>query len=540
MAKLWAIIRNTFTQTVRQPIFGLLILLTFAVLALDLPLAGWTMGSSYHETDQKMLIELGLSTLLISGLFISAFSASGVLAREIEDKTALTVIAKPVSRWLFVLGKFAGVAAAVVVAYYLCSLAFLLTVRHRVMPAASDPYDWPVIVLGLTALVLTFVTATAGNFLFGWTFASSAVLSGVVCFTVAAAVVAFMGKGWQPVPPGYDKPPHPTEGMVKVQLEPGWSMDGFVEAMKARKYRVDKADYDSGVITLRIPADLTLESSLARLKATPGVEEAGRVTDPPVIGGQLLLAMSLLLMGVMIFVATAIAASTRLGQVMTLVVCLIVYVVGASHSALFGRWADDVLLARLLGRIAPRLAYFVERPIDAITMDWTLPGSFVAMAAGYAAAYVAALLLIGMALFQRRTLEAEASAATLPGAVALLAFAGRVAAVVLAVVALVALSLREFHAATGILKAAALLAAGVGLWLLWGYFSRGVRWSYFAAVALCAAVAAVLIVGLQVPGAEALRLGQGPVPVLVEAAAAVLALLVLVLPKTRRHFASAS
>jgi len=540
MAKFWAIVRNTFTQTIRQPIFALLILLTFAVLVLDLPLAGWTMGSSYHETDQKMLIELGLSTLLISGLLISAFSASGVLSREIEDKTALTVIAKPVSRWLFVLGKFVGVAGAVIVAYYLCSLAFLLTVRHRVMPAASDPYDWPVIVLGLTALGLTFAIATAGNFLFGWTFASAAVMSGVVCFTLTAATVGFLGKGWQVVSPGYDKPPKETARLVKVQLEPGWSVDGFVNAMKNRKYRIDKADADNGVVTMRIPADLTLESSLTKLNATAGVAEAGKVTDPPVIGGQLLLAMALLLMGVMIFVATAVAASTRLGQVMTLVVCLAVYVVGALHSALFGRWADSVWLARALGHVAPRLAYFVDRPIDAITLGLPLPGAFVALAGGYCAAYVAAVLLVGMALFQRRPLEAQGSAAALPGAVALLAFAGRVAALALAVAGLVAFSLPAFHTATGILKAAALLAAAIGLWLLWGYFSRGLRWSYYAAAALCAAVTAVLLVGLQAPGAEALRLGQGPVPVLVEAVVAALALLVIVLPKTRRHFASAT
>ncbi|NLW85431.1 MAG: ABC transporter permease subunit, partial [Planctomycetes bacterium] len=160
--KTLAIARNTFLQTIRQPIYGILILVTFTILVLAVPLAGWTMGESggdYHDTDQKMLENLGLSTLLVGGLFIAAFSASSVLAREIEDHTALTVISKPISRPVFVLGKFSGVAAAVALAYYLCSLVFLMTIRHRVMPAASDPYDIPVIVLGVSAFVLAIVVA---------------------------------------------------------------------------------------------------------------------------------------------------------------------------------------------------------------------------------------------------------------------------------------------------------------------------------------------------------------------------------------------
>ena len=141
MTRLLAIARNAFVETIRQPIFGVLILLTFLVLVLDVPLSSWTMGrgqAEYRSTDQQMLLSLGLSQLLISGLWISAFSAAGVLSREIEDRTVLTVVSKPVPRAVLVLGKYVGVAAALIAAYYLCSLAFLMTVRHGVMPTASD------------------------------------------------------------------------------------------------------------------------------------------------------------------------------------------------------------------------------------------------------------------------------------------------------------------------------------------------------------------------------------------------------------------
>src|ERR1035437_2196500 len=145
MGKFLSISQNTFVQTIRQPIFGILILVTFAILALELCQAGWTMTSDYVLANQKLLQDLGLSTLLMfSGVLLAAFGASSVLPREIDDRTALTVVSKPVSRGMFVLGKFAGVSAAVTAGFYLCSIVFLMTVRHRVPSTAASPIDWPV------------------------------------------------------------------------------------------------------------------------------------------------------------------------------------------------------------------------------------------------------------------------------------------------------------------------------------------------------------------------------------------------------------
>jgi len=165
MIRFWSICRNTFVQTIRQPIYGVLLLFTFLVLVLSLPMAAWTMGEKggdYQASDQKMLIQLGLGSLLGTGLLLAAFGASSAVSREIEDRTALTVMSKPVSRATFVLGKFTGVAGAVGAAFYLSSIVFLMTVRHQVMSSAGDPYDWPVIVLGCLAgiIALTLFTAT--------------------------------------------------------------------------------------------------------------------------------------------------------------------------------------------------------------------------------------------------------------------------------------------------------------------------------------------------------------------------------------------
>ncbi|MCJ7543888.1 MAG: hypothetical protein MUP47_04875, partial [Phycisphaerae bacterium] len=132
MIRFLSIAANTFTQTVRQPITAVLIAVTFGVLVASVPLAGWTMdtGGQHHASAQKMLLDLGVSTLLVAGLLLAAFIASSALAREIADRTAMTVISKPVSRPVFLLGKFAGLLAGLAIAFYLATLVFVLTIRH--------------------------------------------------------------------------------------------------------------------------------------------------------------------------------------------------------------------------------------------------------------------------------------------------------------------------------------------------------------------------------------------------------------------------
>lgn len=474
MVKFWSISKNTFVQTIRQPIYGVLILVTFAVLVLDVPLSGWTVSSDYQASDQKMLETLGLSTLLVSGLFIAAFSASSVLAREIEDRTALTVIAKPVSRATFVLGKFAGVTAAVGVAFYLCAIVFLMTVRHRVMSASSDPYDMPVIVLGLLAIGIALIVALLGNYLFGWHFSSASVWLVTALMTLAMGVILFVGKNWQIVPIGWDW--HPGS-------------EGHFDATQA---------------------------------ITP----------------QLVISILMMLMAVIVFCAVAITSSTRLGQVVTLLICLGVMMLGSMHPML-RRLAEDTPALYALTFLAPNLTYFYG--LDAITMGKTIPIHVVGGFALYCVLYVAAVLSLGVALFQGRQLEGQATSSTMPGIVGLLAWAGRAAALVMAIWGVVVLSMLakpQADLAYLVISGAALLACAGVTWTIWGYFSRGVKSAYYVLAGL--AVLGLVWSGLiyLLPQIRDRVFYQDDTQSMAIAAVSAVVLLILVLPKTRRHFKS--
>jgi hypothetical protein len=453
MMRLLAIARNAFVETIRQPIFHVLILVTYAMLALDLPLSGWTMGrgaAEYKETDQTMLVNLGLSSLLVTGLFLAAFAASGVVSREIEDRTILTVVAKPVSRATIVLGKYLGVSGALATAFYLGALVFIMTVRHGVMPTASDPIDYPVIVLGCAGLALALAGALFFNYFFAWNFASTVLWAQLIFLTLALALISFIGKGWVLIPP--------FQG---------------------------------------IPANL-----------------------PP--------AILLTLLCVLVFSAVAVAASTRLGQVLTLLVCIGFFFLGSLTQFAFGQFSANAA-ARLANWVWPDLTLFYA--LDAIVRNRPIPYDYVGLVAAYAVCCITAILAIGMALFQRRELYATENASSAPPVVSVIAWLARGLALIMGVAAVV-LPAGAMNA--HMLGVAAILAvAATTCWLLGGWFGRGVRWTYF--VTMLALLAggigglACILTGKSVLGMDK--------PLLIAASAlAAIVLGLLLLPRARDHF----
>ncbi|TWT45548.1 ABC-2 family transporter protein [Phycisphaerae bacterium RAS1] len=192
--KLAAIISTTFHETIRQPIFGVLTWVAVGLLILNPSISAFSLESG---KDSKIMQDVGLATLLLYGLLTSAFTACSVISREIESRTVLTVISKPVSRPLFLLGKFLGVCSGVLLGYFFLTLVFLLTVRHGVMEAVSDPYDQPVLVFSAIVLLVSLAAAIWGNYVYGWHF-STTLTTWVVPLTACALLaVLFIGPQWQ-------------------------------------------------------------------------------------------------------------------------------------------------------------------------------------------------------------------------------------------------------------------------------------------------------------------------------------------------------
>ena len=463
MIQFWSIAKNTFVQTIRQPIFGVMIFMMFVVLVISLPLSGWTMGTDYATTDQRMLENVGLSTLLLMGMLTAAFCASNALNREIEDKTALTVISKPVPRGVFVLGKYAGVAMAVSLAFYLGSLVFLMTVRHRVVSTASTPYDWPVIIIGLAALAIGLLLAGAGNYVFGWTFISAAVISLLISLTVAMGLISIIAKGWRIIP--------------------------FTETFSDENIRP-----------------------------------------------QLLIGLFLIYQAVLILSAVAVAASTRLGQILTLLVCFAVLVGGSMYPWLIDKLTERWPVAEPLGWVLPNLTSFY--PMDWLSNNWDIPLSLVALTTAYFACYGLGVLGLGIAMFQTRPLEAQTSSSSMPGAVALLSGLGRITAVALGVLAVLRLTIWEYYNLRWLITIALLLVAAGAGWIIWSAFGVGKKWAWWTSTVAAGAAGLWGAMAMWAPWASFLRLGAPEAQFLAMTILSGIVLLTLLLPKTRHHFKS--
>jgi len=132
MRALAGIALNTFREAVRQPFGYLLVAAGCAALLVTLRLPLFTF---YNDTD--MYKELGLSFSLLFVLLVGLLAAATGVAREVEDRTAQTILAKSLGRWQFVLGKYLGAMGAAGLATLALGVVFAAAVYYRVELDAS-------------------------------------------------------------------------------------------------------------------------------------------------------------------------------------------------------------------------------------------------------------------------------------------------------------------------------------------------------------------------------------------------------------------
>ncbi|MCC6425258.1 MAG: ABC transporter permease [Phycisphaerales bacterium] len=207
------IARNAFVESLRQPIFLLLILLSGVLQVFNTWNTGYSMGyteSGEVSGDNKLLLDIGMSTVFVAATLLAAFIATSVLSREIENKTVLTVVSKPVDRPLLVIGKYLGVAGAIMVASVTMLIYLLFAIRHGVMSTAADELDGPVLFFGLSATLLALVLAAWTNFFYGWNFPQTAVSLLLPFTSIGYFLTLCVSKMWRPQSPGVDFKPQIT------------------------------------------------------------------------------------------------------------------------------------------------------------------------------------------------------------------------------------------------------------------------------------------------------------------------------------------
>lgn len=125
-----AIAMATAKSEVSQPLFAILCILAAFLILLCVVTPFFTLGE-----DIKLLKDCGLTIILAVATFQGVWSASGSVNDELEGRTALTVLSKPVSRRAFLIGKMLGV-------FWLLSLMFFILGWWELLWVAYKPiYD---------------------------------------------------------------------------------------------------------------------------------------------------------------------------------------------------------------------------------------------------------------------------------------------------------------------------------------------------------------------------------------------------------------
>jgi Cu-processing system permease protein len=110
MSRILIVARNTFREAVRDRVLYNLVFFALLMIA-----SAVVVGQISMDIETVVMVSLGLSAISLIGLLIAVFTGVGLVSKEIDKRTLHAVLAKPLRRWEFLLGKFAGLVLTLTV-----------------------------------------------------------------------------------------------------------------------------------------------------------------------------------------------------------------------------------------------------------------------------------------------------------------------------------------------------------------------------------------------------------------------------------------
>jgi ABC-type transport system involved in multi-copper enzyme maturation permease subunit len=110
MRRAGAVALNTFREAVRDRVLYNLVFFALLMMA-----AAFAVGQISIGIEQTVIVSLGLSAISVIGLLISIFIGVALVSKEMDKRTLYALLAKPVRRWEFLLGKFGGLVLTLAV-----------------------------------------------------------------------------------------------------------------------------------------------------------------------------------------------------------------------------------------------------------------------------------------------------------------------------------------------------------------------------------------------------------------------------------------
>lgn len=169
-----AIARNAFREAVRDRVLYNLVLFVLLLTA-----ASIFIGELSGGQERKVIVDLGLSAMLLFGMFIAIFVGVGLVYKEIERRTIYVVFSKPVGRGEFLVGKYLGLCLTLLVNVLVMGVGVSLALLY--VNRGWDPLIptiWPaVLLIYMELMLLTAIALLFSSF-------SSPALSALLTFLI--------------------------------------------------------------------------------------------------------------------------------------------------------------------------------------------------------------------------------------------------------------------------------------------------------------------------------------------------------------------
>jgi ABC-type transport system involved in multi-copper enzyme maturation permease subunit len=157
--RIWAIASNGFREVIRDRILYFIgffaLLMAFALRLLPEIAVG---------THQKIFLDLGLAAIGLLGVMVAVFVGTGLINKEIDKRTILVLIPKPLSRAEFILGKHLGLSGVLAVMLGVMLVIYLLMLLGMKVSFQALPLIVSVFYLGLELILIAAVAIAFGVF----------------------------------------------------------------------------------------------------------------------------------------------------------------------------------------------------------------------------------------------------------------------------------------------------------------------------------------------------------------------------------------
>src|SRR5215216_1827898 len=162
LLQLWTIARNTFRENLRDKI--LYNLLFFAVFLIGISIVLADLSIMEHH---RIVTDIGLASINVVGVIIAIFVGIGLVSKEIERRTAFVILAKPISRARFIVGKYLGLVLTLGINVGIMLLVFLATLLIYHAPVHVGLFQALLLIFIelalITAVALFFSTFTSAS-----------------------------------------------------------------------------------------------------------------------------------------------------------------------------------------------------------------------------------------------------------------------------------------------------------------------------------------------------------------------------------------